>query len=204
VNLSFAAVQVALLFVPGIIWAMMDASHRPPVQNGQFVYTLRVFVFGVVCYSVVALLYDLIGWQFDLINAGAANWRFADAGDEAFNAVLVSIILGILWIAGRTHKVVTRFLNWVGATRHIADQDIWEFMFNSDDPKIKYAYVRDYKNELIYAGYIRAYSERPDVRELAMYEVEVFTQDSQKIYETPYMYLAREIAEVTIEFPVRS
>ncbi len=183
---------------------MMDAAHRPPVQSPQFIYTLRVFVFGVICYSVVAWLYDLKGWKFDIINAGASNWRFADSFDETVNAVFVSLALAVVWISCRTHKIVTRFLNWLGATNHIADQDIWEFMFNSDDPKIKYAYVRDYKNELIYAGYIRAYSERSDVRELAMYDVEVFTQESEKIYGTPYMYLSREISEITIEFPVRS
>ena len=101
-----------------------------------------------------------------------------------------------------THKVVTRFLNFIGASNHIADQDIWEFIFNSNTPKIKFAYIRDYSNQLIFAGYVQAYSDRSDLREIAMYQVEVFTEKSEKLYATPYLYLARAPEQITLEFPV--
>ncbi len=131
------------------------------------------------------------------------EWKFTSALDELGCALVVASVLSILWVFGRTHKVVTRLLNSIGVTNHIADQDIWEFMFNSDDPKIKFAHIRDYENELIYAGYVRAYSERSDIRELAMYDVYVFDQKGNELYSTPYLYLSRLPSSITLEFPVK-
>lgn len=199
---SLATVQIALIFIPGLFWTMLDAAHRPTTQNGQFIYTLRVFVFGVISYAFLGLIYQGLGREFDILSFADPNWSFAKIGDEVLWAVAISIVLSVAWIAGRTHKIVTRFLNKIGASNHIADQDIWEFVFNSDDPKIKFAHVRDYENEVIYAGYVRAYSDRLDLRELAMTDVQVFDGDGVEIYSTPRLYLARPNNGITLEFPV--
>jgi len=201
-EVNSVAIQLALLFVPGLFWAMIDAAHRPASQSGQFVYTLRVFAFGVIAYSIIGIIYRLCGAQFDIVRFSRDGWHLDDAIDELLWAVLAALILSIFWLYGRTYKIVTRFLNKIGATNHIADQDIWEFMFNSDQPKIKYSHVRDYSNELIYAGYVVAYSERTDLRELAMVDVCVYDSQAQLLYETPRLYLARSVSEITLEFPV--
>lgn len=200
-EISVATLQLALLFIPGLIWAMLDAAHRPPAQSGQFVYTLRVFVFGVVSYAIVGGLYAANARAFDLTDFSSANWKFSSSIDELLYACVTAVVLAIAWMYGRTHKIITRLLSAIWATNHIADQDIWEFMFNSDNPKIKYTHVRDYENSLIYAGYVQAYSERQDLRELAMYDVIVYSENSEKLYEAPYLYLARPISSITLEFP---
>lgn len=199
---SLATVQIALIFIPGLFWTMLDAAHRPTAQSGQFIYTLRVFVFGVISYAFLGLIYQSLGREFDILSFADPNWSFAKIGDEVLWAVVTSLVLSVAWIAGRTHKIVTRFLNKIGASNHIADQDIWEFVFNSDDPKIKFAHVRDYENEVIYAGYVRAYSDRLDLRELAMTDVQVFDGQGVEIYSTPRLYLARPNNGITLEFPV--
>lgn len=193
------AVQLALLFVPGLIWAMIDAAHRPPSDSGQFLYTLRVFVFGVICYSFVGTAYALTHHSFDVLIFTSDGWKLKDSIDELFWASITSLVLSILWLYGRTHKIVTRFLNYIGASRHIADQDIWEFMFNSDDPKVKYVHIRDYENKLVYAGYVTAFSERMDLREVAMYDVIIYNDNGEEISKAPYLYLARDIKSITLE-----
>lgn len=201
-EVNSVAVQLALLFVPGLFWAMIDAAHRPISQSGQFVYTLRVFAFGVISYSIVGIVYRACGEQFDVVRFSNNGWHLEDAIDELLWAVLTSLLLSVVWLYGRTYKVITRLLNNIKATNHIADQDIWEFMFNADEPKTKYAHVRDYKNELIYAGYVVAYSERTDLRELAMVDVCVFNSSAELLYAVPRLYLARSVSEITLEFPV--
>lgn len=199
---SLATVQIALIFIPGLFWTMLDAAHRPTAQSGQFVYTLRVFVFGVISYAFLGVIYQILGREFDILSFADPNWSFAKIGDEVLWAVATSLVLSVVWIAGRTHKIVTRILNKMGASNHIADQDIWEFVFTSDAPKIKFAHVRDYENEVIYAGYVRAYSDRLDLRELAMTDVQVFNGEGVEIYSTPLLYLARPNNGITLEFPV--
>jgi hypothetical protein len=139
---------------------MMDAAHRPPKDSEQFLYLVRTFLFGVISYAIVGLVYARIGRPFDLLELSAKQWKFTSSLDELGWALVAALILSIGWVAGRTHKVVTRILNTCRISNHIADQDIWEFMFNSNTPRIKFAHVRDYENELVYAGYVRAYSTR--------------------------------------------
>jgi hypothetical protein len=202
VELTVSTIQIALLFLPGLLWTMMDAAHRPSKQSEQFIYLVRTFLFGVISYAVVGLVYARIGRPFDLLDLSAKQWKFTSGLDELAWALIAALALSIAWIAGRTHKVVTRFLNYVGVSNHVADQDIWEFMFNSDTPKIKFAYIRDYANELVYSGYVKAYSETPDVRELAMYDVIVYDGKGKQLYAVPYLYLSRAPSSITLEFPV--
>ena len=180
----------------------MDAAHRPPKQTQQFIYLVRTFLFGVISYAVVGLVYSRTGRTFDLLDLSAKQWKFASSLDELGWALVVALALSIVWVAVRTHKLVTRALNYLGISNYIADQDIWEFMFNSDTPRIKFAHVRDYKNELVYAGYVRAYSQSTDVRELAMYDVVVYDDKGTELYAAPYVYLSRAPSSITLEFPV--
>ena len=180
----------------------MDAAHRPPKQSEQFIYLVRTFLFGVISYAVVGLVYAKIGRSFDLLDLTAKQWKFASALDELAWALFAAFILSLLWIAGRTHKIITRALNYFRISNHVADQDIWEFMSNSDTPKIKFAYIRDYKNQLIYSGYVRAYSETEKVRELAMYDVVVYKETGDELYSVPYLYISRDPSSITLEFPV--
>jgi hypothetical protein len=201
-ELTASTIQIALLFLLGLLWTMMDAAHRPPKDSEQFLYLVRTFLFGVISYAIVGLVYARIGRPFDLLELSAKQWKFTSSLDELGWALVAALILSIGWVAGRTHKVVTRILNTCRISNHIADQDIWEFMFNSNTPRIKFAHVRDYENELVYAGYVRAYSERQDVRELAMFEVEVYDGSGVKLYTSPYLYLSRSPSSITLEFPV--
>lgn len=165
-------------------------------------YLVRTFLFGVASYAVVGLIYVRTGRHFDLLNMSDRQWSFTASLDELGWALVASFLLSLAWIAGRTHKVVTRMLNYLGISNHVADQDIWEFMFNSDTPKTKFAHIRDYPNELVYAGYVKAYSETPDVRELAMYDVIVYDDKGTELYPVPYLYLSRGPSNITLEFPV--
>jgi len=201
VEVNSVAIQLALLFVPGLIWAMVDAAHRPPRQTGQFIYTLRMYVFGVISYAAVGLIYRLAGKTFDVLSFSDSGWNLNNALDELLWAVLAALILSVLWLYGRTYKIMTKFLQLIRATNHIGDEDIWEFIFNSNNPEIKYVHVRDYGNDLIYAGYVRAYSESENVRELALYDVVIYDGSAKKIVESPYLYLARPIDAITLEFP---
>jgi hypothetical protein len=202
VELTASTIQIALLFLPGLLWTMMDAAHRPPKQTQQFIYLVRTFLFGVISYAVVGLLYSRTGRTFDLLDLSARQWKFASSLDELGWALVAAFALSIVWVAGRTHKVVTRLLNYLRISNYIADQDIWEFMFNSDTPRIKFAHIRDYENELIYTGYVRAYSQSAEVRELAMYEVVVYDDKGSELYTAPYVYLSRAPSSITLEFPV--
>jgi hypothetical protein len=63
-----------------------------------------------------------------------------------------------------------------------------------------WVFVRDIENDLVYYGYIRAYSESREDRELILKEVEVYSNSTGEWkYAIPMMYLSREAHKLSIE-----
>jgi hypothetical protein len=72
-------------------------------------------------------------------------------------------------------------------------------------PNVEYAYVRDFEKEIVYSGWVKAFSNGISRRELLMENVEVFDLDTaQKLFDTPLMYVSFSNDSFNIEFPYRS
>jgi hypothetical protein len=65
----------------------------------------------------------------------------------------------------------------------------------------EYVYVRDYEQSLAYFGYVRAYSDRVDVRELYLEDVEVRDFDGELCYTLKSLYLSQDADSARVEFP---
>ena len=50
---------LALIFLPGIIWARLDARYARQVKPTQSEFVVNVFVFGLVAYLATYLAYLL-------------------------------------------------------------------------------------------------------------------------------------------------
>lgn len=49
---------LALIFLPGIIWARLDARYARQAKPSQSELVVNVFVFGLVAYLVIYLVYS--------------------------------------------------------------------------------------------------------------------------------------------------
>ena len=56
--------QLAIVFLPGLIWAQIDARHVAKEKPGQVDFVVRVFLFGLATYVVVFVGYRLFGKDF--------------------------------------------------------------------------------------------------------------------------------------------
>jgi hypothetical protein len=108
-----------------------------------------------------------------------------------------------LWLYLINYKIAGHILRKIGATKSFGQEDVWDFVFNSPQPAVEYVYVRDYEKQKIFSGWVRAFSESPEARELLLRDVQVFDWEGQLLYEVPLMYIGRKRDDVDIEFPVR-
>lgn len=81
------------------------------------------------------------------------------------------------------------------------DEDVWDFTFNSSDVETEYVHFRDFEHQLVYAGWVNAFSETNKLRELVLRDVIVYNFDGEEFYRTPLLYLARAPENIHIEFP---
>ncbi|HUL12721.1 MAG TPA: DUF6338 family protein [Methylococcaceae bacterium] len=197
-------VQVAVIFLPGIIWARLDATYAAKVKPSEVEFVVRAFVFGLTVYVVEYMLFSWWHWPFPIVDLAAADSQEVltpPIAHEVLGAVGISLILALIWLDASTYKLLTRFLQLIKATKKYGDEDVWDFMLNSGEAAVEYAHVRDLDNGFLYAGWVDTFSETDKLRELVLLRVIVYNLDGIKLYETPRLYLARAPEKINIEFP---
>jgi hypothetical protein len=202
--------QLVIIFIPGIIWERIDAHYGPATKPQQWDILRRTFVFGLSAYVATYCLYQLVGLAAPELNFQVFHFRkddeFLDASSVwlIFWASIVSVVCAVLWLYVSTYKLITRLLQWTRATKRYGDEDVWDYTFNSGRAEVEYIHLRDFDKKLTYAGWVEAFSETERQREIRLRDVIVYDFDSNQLFETPRMYLARKMDDIDIEFPYRT
>jgi hypothetical protein len=201
--------QLIIIFIPGIIWERIDAQFGPSRAIQQWDVLRRIFVFGLAAYVITFCIY----WLADLMVGGVGfqvfqltkDAEFLDAGSIKLIAIasLISLGCAILWLYASTYKLLTQLLQKMGATKRYGDEDVWDYTFNSGRAEVEYVHVRDFDKKITYAGWVEAFSESEKQRELRLRDVIVYDFESNILFETPRVYLARKADNIDIEFPYR-
>jgi hypothetical protein len=87
--------------------------------------------------------------------------------------------------------------------KNLCDEDVWDFTFNSPIAAVEYVHFRDFTNKIVYAGWVREFSESEKLRELVLRDAEIYDFDGNKLFDTPMVYLARAPEDIHVEFPYR-
>ncbi len=205
-KLDLLILQLAVLFLPGLLWARLDARFALSSKPTDTEFFLRAFQFGLVSYGVTFLLYSALGWPFtlvDLADAGSRPVVTAAVVDEILWALGVGLVLSIVWIYAATYKWLTQFLQTIKATKKYGDEDVWDYTLNSPIAAVEYVHFRDFDNKVVYAGWIKTFSESDKLREIVLRDVRVFDFEGAKLFETPLLYLAHAPENIHMSFPFR-
>ena len=197
--------QLAVIFVPGIIWERIDTQYGRSRAKLQWDILRRTFVFGLVSYLVTFGLLWGIGRSFTPF-AFTKESTFLDghAAKEIATASVVAFICAILWLYVTNRKLLTKLFQKIGATKRYGDEDVWDFMFNSGRAEAEYVHLRDFDKKMAFAGWVEVWSESEKQRELVLRDVVVYDFEGKKLFETPRVYLARKMDNIDIEFPYRA
>jgi hypothetical protein len=71
-KIDVVIIQIAIIFLPGLIWAGLDSRYALKSKSSEFQYTLRAFLFGLASYTVTFGIYALLGWPFNLADLSGA------------------------------------------------------------------------------------------------------------------------------------
>jgi hypothetical protein len=203
--LNVILVQIAILFLPGLVWARLDARYGTTEKPSETELFIRAFMYGLATYAVVYIIYWCVGREFSILEMNDVEESVvltADFIDEIIFSIPVSFFLSIIWIAANTHKWLTRALQHLRITNKFGDEDVWDFTFNSSQAAVEYVHVRDFDKNLTYAGWVNIFSETGKLRELVLRDVIVYDSEGNET-EIPLLYIARDPADIHIEFPYR-
>jgi Family of unknown function (DUF6338) len=213
--------KILFLLIPGIIALGVMKSIGPKRPRSDFESGLQIFIYGVVCYLIAGFLEGLSLWH-SLVPAKAPSgktfWRVI--GDSSLGlatlnpeaglgtgqivfATGVAVILGCVVANLQKHSIPHRLLGWLSLTNRINDVDIWGFTLNS--PTLgTWVTVRHQENGKVYQGWVRAFSDGGDERELLLGDVTVYApvEDTDKLVEVdtiPVLYLGLDRKNIVLE-----
>lgn len=195
--------QLAIVFLPGLIWAQLDARYALKEKPGPAEFIVRAFMFGLVTYVGVYLIYQVFGGDFsvpEISDSASTTFLTANFFDEILTSIPVSFLLAVVWLYADTYKWLTRLLHKVRATRKYGQEDVWDLTFNSNEVETEYVHVRDFDKRIIYAGWVSAFSETEKLREILLRDAIAYYETDKKT-AVPWLYLARDKTDIHIEFP---
>jgi len=196
--------QLAILFLPGVVWAHLDAKFATKGSPSQVEFLARSLFFGLVSYAATYVLFGLLGHPFEMIDFNQVNDHAVitkPVAIQIISATAVGFLLSVIWMYGVRFKWLTRILQKIGATRTYGDEDVWDFTLNSRSAVSEYVHYRDFENEIVYAGWILLFSETEKLRELVLRDVQVFDFNGSLLFEQPRIYIARKAEGMHLEFP---
>lgn len=197
-------IQLGILLLPGVIWAHLDAKFCAKTKPTHFEFLARSLVFGLASYLVTYALYTKIDKEFsfiDLSQVDKSNVLTQAVVEQIIYASVVGLVMSLLWMYCVNYKLMVRLLQWVRATKRFGDEDLWDFVFNSSDASSEYVNVRDFNKKIVYAGWVRAFSETGRLRELLLVKVAVYDFNGNLLFEVPQVYISQATEGLHIEFP---
>ena len=192
--------------MPGIIWANIDAKYGAGLKPQQTTLLLRAFMFGTASYAVLFLIYVWWGRTFGYqdLAKNPEVFNFFELKDEIAWSLPLSFVLAVCWLWVVRFRLLKKFLHKIGATRRYGDEDVWSHTLNSDEASVEFVHLRDIENGFIFTGWVNAYSETEDFRELLLSDVIVYDDQGTEISRPPVLYLSRPKQNIWIEFPFRA
>lgn len=209
-SLTELTIRILLLFFPGILcfYIVKVLTIQPHEQKVHEVFLLT-FIYGIFTYVIYAVLSAIPSVRlgpdgllfphphlafFEALTNGKSELNFA----EIFNVAVLAVLLGLLVSKAMNGYWLVDMARWMRITDKFGQPNVWSFALNS--PQSRWATVRDLENSQMFQGYIRAFSDVEQTREILLTDVVVYNEVSgEKLYESEYMYLARNKEELTVQ-----
>jgi hypothetical protein len=125
---------------------------------------------------------------------------------EVLFSTIVGVLLAVLLVVIINKKLLYRFANWLHISNKYGDEDVWEFLFSSDD--VEWVNIRDLETNIVYQGAVSAFSQKDDKRELVLSQVKVFKDEEsgelRELYDMAFVYFNFDVnSKIIIEIDKR-
>lgn len=197
--------KLLLLFFPGIICAYITdhlTIHRP---REAFDFLLQSFVYGIFSYFIYGAGLKTISYFWpNRVNPDIAflqaltdpNASFSIK--EIFFTSGIAVLLACIFTVMLRYKLPNRIAHSLGLTKKFGELDVWGYMLNMEE--VVWVTVRDHKNDLIYDGWVQAFSDDSKDAELLLRDVSIYENSTAKrLYQVGAMYLSRNREDISIE-----
>lgn len=201
-KVSALFIRVVILILPGLVGSLFYRKLRGGRQQKDWRDLAEITLFALSSYALYGAALEVFATADGPV---ALKALFDESVPVQWTEVVIASLVSVGLAVGASSVQRFKLINWVGrkigATHRFGDEDVWEYFHNSPDTG-SWLYVRDHKEELVYYGWLEAYSESGDDRELLLSDVEVYTDETDEPLDAvPLLYVSRDAYDFTIEIP---
>jgi hypothetical protein len=188
-EISEFTVRLLLLFFPGVICAyLVDALtvHRP---RQPIFFLLQSFTMGLSSYffywlSCVVLNHCLPSkCTFEVVILSAlVDKTITVSFREVGLVTILAVGLGLLITVSAKYKLLYRITHLFRLTNKFGEFDVWGYTMNLK--QVHWVTVRDHKKNLVYDGWVQAFSDDSQNAEMLLRDVSIYKNNSgEKLYQ---------------------
>lgn len=201
--------RLILLFIPGIIACIIVETLTVHKEIKIFRFILYSLILGFLCYLLWYVIGAITSKVLGLNIANRVYFFNALVNknnpikiNEIIFVTFLSLPLGFIISVTINYKLLFRIAQKLRISRKYGDTDVWSYILNSNAPA--WAVIRDIENDVIYEGWIQAFSDSTDsleVNELFIRDVKAYKNSTGEfMYQSPATYLRRNMRNLVIEF----
>lgn len=203
-NLNEFVFKFLLLFLPGIICSYIIDTFTNHKDRTQFQFIINSFVYGLISYCILWIAMNKLGCIFGIKPEDVNFLKFLQDKNQAISvkeilyACVCAIIFGSIMTIVHTHKLHFKLFRKLKITNKFGELDVWGYLMNSED--VSWITVRDLEHNLMFDGWIQAFSDNSKEAEILLGDVQVYRNDTAELlYSVSSQYLSMDRSKIVIE-----
>lgn len=204
-DISQFTIQLIFIFTPGFISIIISDRLTTHRERKPYEFLVYAFIAGCASHIVYFIVYTVLqrlgcqaalpydSWLDDVLT----RQNKVQGVVLLINSIIGGLI-GLFVAYGSNHSLLHRFSRCLNITKKFSDLDVWGYLMNSG--ATMWVVIRRPEQNIMYQGYIAAFSDEEDQRELLLSDVTIYDNDSgDQIYTVATCYLSFKKDEVSIE-----
>ena len=193
-QLTELTIRLLFLLFPGLLSLLIVEVLTGNRQSDVFRFIVNSFVLSVICY----LIYGLFAGQLFFLEGVQSGKPYIYYREILF-ATMIAIPVSLFTSFLIGYNLLGIFSSKLKITNKTGYRNVWSLVLNRYN---QWIVVRDIGNNLVYEGYLTAFSDRENSGELFMIDVCVYKNDSgKKLYHVDAIYISKKPDEFIVEFP---
>ncbi|MGN6396552.1 MAG: hypothetical protein ACTHMI_13370 [Mucilaginibacter sp.] len=199
-QVSELTLKLILLLIPGAIASVIFEKLTIHKKWTPFQFVANSIMFGALSYLTAQLVSSITCQPLVL----EAFWQNLPTKDIPYNVILwgaaVAPFIGLMFTLLDYYRVINKIGSFLCISNKYGDLNLFTHFLNS--PEVTEIYVRDIQSNITYHGKLHSYSETDDIKELLLYDVDVYNYESGELsYKVFSLYLSKPKDCIVIEVP---
>lgn len=208
-EISELTLKLIIILIPGVIATIIIDKLTTHKVWQPFMFVVNSIILGIFSYLSLQLFTNFLVFSHNLFYTQALTitnltiWNTLDDSKKIpFNEVIYSTFCGVLVGVIGTILENNRIINKIGIklklTKKYGHENLYSYFLKKKETG--YVYLRNFKNDIAYVGYVNAFCETENTSEIVLANVSVYTcENSVFLYNIDEIYLSFTKAEIVIE-----